>query len=444
MERFDELVSNIEEFENQSYSTEFNMDSYLLSDSDAVKKLIAVKNPKLTKEQIDTIVDDEDVLIKKVDESADEFPPETENGSDGDDSQNLSDLSKEQREIRKIDRESRRKALRERNEKRKRDSEERKRERIEEIKESKKIYKDKLKEFYEEIKRIKISIKKAVFALFKSAKELSKELILAITKTTSSIPGIVLVIGAPPWNIGLAITATVMIVELYLKIIKDIKNVAPFLEPIKYLPAITDKKNLSILSTIINIPVKIILGLWKPIKALDSVIKTILSAVKSSMKKKKNKIFRQATKKLRKLGHLRRLGMPLKVGDVTIRGVIGDPYVTDEGVVFSYDEDDVDEIVDIMSMFKINGSPNSIFTRVVDYRISLDSNLDNVQEELDGAGIDIPKTNEIERDEFEDYIYDVKLPDGTVIKNISDDGIDYLKSKYTLQYANFVPNLGEF
>jgi hypothetical protein len=438
MARFDTLTSNISKFEDQSYSTEFDITPYLLSDDDAVKKLIAVKNPKLTKEQIDLIVDDEDVLIKKVEESVDEFPNESDDELD--DVVMDSDLSKEQREIRKIERESRKRARQEKSEKRKREFEERKKEKVEEIRESKRIYKDKLKEFYEEIKRIKTSIKKAVFTLFKSSKELAKELILAIIKTSSSIPGITLIITSPPWNIALAISATVIIVQLYLKIIKDIKNVAPILEPIKYLPAITDKKNLSILSTIINLPMKIILGLWKPIRALDGVIKSLISAVKSSMKRNRNKIFRKATKKLRKLGHLRRIGPSLKIGDTVIRGIIGDPYVTDIGVVFSYDEDDVEEVSDLMSTFKINGSPNNIFTRVVDYRISFDQNLDSVQGELDEVVIDIPRTSDIEKDEFEDYIYDVKLPDGTVIKNISDDGIDYLKSKYTLQYANFVPD----
>ncbi len=156
MARFDTLTSNISKFEDQSYSTEFDITPYLLSDDDAVKKLIAVKNPKLTKEQIDLIVDDEDVLIKKVEESVDEFPNESDDELD--DVVMDSDLSKEQREIRKIERESRKRARQEKSEKRKREFEERKKEKVEEIRESKRIYKDKLKEFYEEIKRIKTSI----------------------------------------------------------------------------------------------------------------------------------------------------------------------------------------------------------------------------------------------------------------------------------------------
>ncbi len=438
MARFDILTSNIDKFQDSAFSTEFNMDSYLLSDDDAVKKLIATKNPKLTKEQINTIVDDEETLIKRVEESSEEFP--NEDDTELDDVVAENNLSPEQKEIRRIDREARKKARREKIERRKREAEEKKREKIEEIKESKRIYKDKLKEFYEEIKRIKTSIKNAVFNLFKSAKEIAKDLVLAIIKTSTSIPGITMMIVAPPWNIPHAITATAMIVQLYLRLIKDIKNVAPLLGPIKYLAAITDKKNLSILSTIINIPMKIILGLWAPIGALDKIIRTLLGAVKNSMNNNREKIFRKATKKLRKLGGLRRFGIALKVGDQTLRGVIGDPYSTESGVVFSYDEDDVDEVADLLKTFKINGPPNRTSTRVVAYQTVFDGSLDSIEGELDGLEFEIPKTEDIEKDDFESYIYDAKLPDGSIIKNISDDGIDYLKEKYTIQYSNFIPD----
>lgn len=437
MSRFDNLKDNIETFEGQAFATEFDITPYLLSDDDAVKKLISVKNPKLTKDQIDLIVDDEETLIKRVEDSVEEYPTDVDN-VDSEITQSIEELSPEQREIRKIERESRRKNQKEAIERKKVEAEERKKEKIEEIKESKRIYRDKLKEFYEEVKRIKTNIKNAVFNLFKSAKELSKELVLAIIKTSSSIPGISIMITAPPWNIAHAITATTMIVDSYLKLIKDVKNVAPTLGPLNYLPAITDKKNLSILSTIINIPMKIVIGLWKPIIALNQVIKSLLGFIKSSLKKNRDKIFRKATKKLKKLGHLKRRGPALKVADTTIRGVIGDPYVTEFGLVFSYDEDDVEEVVDLLTTFKINGAPNNVSTRVVDYQISFDGSLDNIESELDRLEFDISK--DIKDDDFEDYIYDVKLPDGTIIKNISDEGIEYLKSKYTIQYSNFIPD----
>ena len=434
MSKFDILNENITKFEDQAFSTEIDISSYLLSDSDAVKKLIATKNPKLTKDQIDTIVDDESDLIKRVEESATEFPDEEEEVEDVNDD----NLSQEQKEIRRIEREARKKSRRERRERRKLEAEDKKKEKLEEIKESKRIYKDRLKEFYEEIRRIKISIKHAVFALFKAAKELAKDLILAIIKTSSSIAGITMMIAAPPWNIAHAITATVIIAQLYLKLIKDIKNVAPILDPIKKLEAITDKKNLSILSTILNIPMKIVLGLWKPISALANVVKILLGAVKKFMSNNREKIFRKATKKLKKLGHLRRRGPALRVADTTIRGVIGDPYFDEIGVVFSYDEDDVDEVVDLMKTFKINGAPNNVSTRVVDYQQSFDGSLDAIEGELDEMDFDIPDVSDSD-DDFEKYIYDVKLPDGTVIQNVSDDGIDYLKKKYTLRYDNFIP-----
>ena len=78
MTRYDTLISNIELFENQAFSTEFDITPYLLSDDDAVKKLISTKNPKLTKDQIDIIVDDEETLIKKIEETSEQIPSDSD------------------------------------------------------------------------------------------------------------------------------------------------------------------------------------------------------------------------------------------------------------------------------------------------------------------------------------------------------------------------------
>lgn len=53
MSQYSSLLSNIEKLENQVYSSGFDISKFFLSDQDSVKKLIKLKNPQMSKDDID-------------------------------------------------------------------------------------------------------------------------------------------------------------------------------------------------------------------------------------------------------------------------------------------------------------------------------------------------------------------------------------------------------
>ena len=70
---WDKYLSNLDEVETSAYSTGLDIASFFLSDEEILKKLLRDKIPGITEEQIDLIVDDEEILSKKIDEEEDEI-----------------------------------------------------------------------------------------------------------------------------------------------------------------------------------------------------------------------------------------------------------------------------------------------------------------------------------------------------------------------------------
>jgi hypothetical protein len=56
--------------------------------------------------------------------------------------------------------------------------------------------------------------------------------------------------------------------------------------------------------------------------------------------------------------------------------------------------------------------------------------LDKLELEINSLPINVPT----DLNEYQRFLYNIILPDGTVIPNISEDGLNYYKSKYDLTY----------
>jgi hypothetical protein len=49
---------------------------------------------------------------------------------------------------------------------------------------------------------------------------------------------------------------------------------------------------------------------------------------------------------------------------------------------------------------------------------------------------DIPEINTDDIEIEDRFIYDIELPDGTIVKNITEEGIDFYRENYILRYMN--------
>ena len=105
--------------------------------------------------------------------------------------------------------------------------------------------------------------------------------------------------------------------------------------------------------------------------------------------------------------------------------------------VYSFDEEDVDEIVSILDQFVITSGRKwggtsyvSAYRRKTD---DLEKQLKTLEEELNDANNEFLK--DIDTGEFDQFVYDITLSDGTVIPGISEDALDYYKDKFDLIFS---------
>lgn len=359
MTKYDELLKNIEELQDLGYKSEFDISDFLLSKDDIVKKILSTKNPYLTKDQINMIVDSEDKLMSEMNSEIEE------------DLVNVEGKTKEGIEKAKTKKK-------------------------EEIKAFKEHYKVKLKELYTEASKIIIEVKDAIFNLLKQMIVLAKKAITSLIQTSSSIAAIAMVVVAPPWNIPLAITTAVSVIDIILSFMNEVKMILPFLSPLNKLNLVLNADSLSIVCAILNPAILFIKGLWEKFSSLDSLIKSLIDKILSIISgSNKQKIFKKATARLRKLGYFKN----------------------------NVDNDDKDEVADLLEIYNVDLSKKE----VVSYKKEIDSNqIENLSNFKSPVDYTIKKTIE------EIYAYDVLLPNGTFLYGLSEKDLEDLKQSYNI------------
>jgi molecular chaperone GrpE (heat shock protein) len=434
---------------------------------------LAEKIPELSEEDIDMMA--ESAYSNDDDEGIDDEPLEDETKEERkarkekekEEKKANKEAAKEEKKANKEAEKEEKKANKEaEKEERERKKEERKAELEEEKKkrkeELKKIFKEKLEQIKLEVVELKDKIRAAAFQFFNKFKEVSKAFILSLVKVATSLPGAITMIVAPPWNVPFAITTLLILVIDYLDILAKIQTIVPFFQPLRKIPTLVDKSKINTIGASLDVVVLGLSALYGPVLGLKKFIDKIIDFIKSLFgPKRQQKIFKQATKKLVKLGHIKSIiNRPVMVveneeGKLRLRkkGIDRGPDFplepiqsikkTKNGVeiengkeekvrVFSYNEDDNEEIISLLNQFKIGGGSKwGGTTHVIGYRQD-NSTLKSVIDDLEGELEDNKLPKDIDTSEFEQFVYDITLSDGTVIPNISEDGLEYYKNKFDL------------
>ena len=420
--------------------------SFWPTPKEAAKKMLMSRNKELTKEQVDLIFDSEKELEAK-DEERDRQREQKEEAR-ALTREERQGLSQQEKELKRRQRQERR--------------EKRKLERRKKIKQYKQIYKDKIKAWKKEAKDDLKQIKNSLLRIWQGFMDIIKRLFKTIIKTATGIAGIIQIIILPPWNIPNAIKQVMDLISSYLNILKAIHDLNPYFVVFDILPLYIEKFKLKIISTIFK---PIIQGLRKffiPIKKFNELIVKLLKWIGKFLGDNKQKIFRRATRKLKKLGHLYRRWLIDPRNGKLLPGIIrGDFYAVGsvEGVEYPcyvFEEEDIDDVQGLLDTFVVGFEGDKTRNRVVDYRrkfsedavdLAKDSGF-NLGNELDFSSFDfegiatefenLPRIEtEFEVSEVEDgFIYDIELPDGTIIQNVTEEGVEFYKQNYILKYVD--------
>ncbi len=205
MATFQELTSNIETLENETYSKFFDVEKFMISNEEAAKKLLKSIHPELTEENLNDVIDSAESAEakieeeeKKAEEAEEKIQEEREKYEDAQDDDEPEQTREQKRQQRQEERAKRK-------EKRKVKREERKKKRKEMSKQMKDIYKQKKEQLTKQVKEIKKRIKETVHKLFVQWIDLIQKLAAGIVNSVNSLVAAITICVAPPFNVPSAI-----------------------------------------------------------------------------------------------------------------------------------------------------------------------------------------------------------------------------------------------
>lgn len=387
----DKLLTNIEDQEKKLAAPGFDMNQYLLPDSEIVKNLIAMRNPNMSKGDINLMVDglggsgDESESIAEMDKLSEEgdTPFKKKQINDTvDDSKN--NLDKTGIPIPKTD------------------------------------------FLYEEAKDLKRMMIEKSFEFVRKIQELIQDIAFAAIALIQAIPGsiqliITPVFPVPAFNIPGMITMLMNII-LTLNSLKskcaDVKGIYVYFSKIKI---VCSEKDANTVAGILN-------GMNKTLDTticgftskIDAFTGSASSAMKSSLDPaEEGKKIRTITKQLRKMDYLPNNNFT----DV--------------------DEDDVDGVNNILTEWEVIDRTHK--TRAVKRKKESKDALDNALssiEKLDNLNNELKELTTIKEPEGgattpidELIVYDVEFPDGKIVKGLTKDEVDGYAATYNVIYS---------
>lgn len=496
---FNKFIESLDELQELAISNLalVSIASLIIPEKEVLKKILADKIPGLSEEDIDLMADaafdgeDDEDSESEVD-SENEIEETKEEKKDRKEAEK--EAKKQEKEAKKQEKEAEKEANKQekqaekeanketdeekvaRKEKQKEEREKKKQERKDKLKEEldqrkeelKKMYKEKLENLKKEVKELYNTIKAAIFKFVDAFLEVSKNFILALIKMVTSLPGAVLAAVAPPFNVSLAIVTLLMIITDYLDILSKINAVIPFMQPLRLLPNFIKEGDLKVLGITMNVITRALIQFYAPIVGFNKIIQKIIDFIKSLFGNRKEKIFKNATRKLIKLGHIqsvtKRPVMIVEDEEAKLKlrnkgdargpqeltpeppkfnkktGELIENNKTTSVNVFSFDEEDIDEVVTLLNEFKITNTRKYLGkSHVSDYRVNPNfmlKELSELEEKINE--FELP---DVDTSEFDRFVYDVVLPDGTIIPNVSEEGLEYYKKKFELEIRDIKNNL---
>jgi hypothetical protein len=302
-----------------------------------------------------------------------------------------------------------------------------------------------------EARKLKSTIRSAIYVFINKIKDIAQLISTTFIKTAITIPALILESLALPFNIPLALNNVLLVIDSILNLVSQFKSILPLLEPMKDINLVVDNEDLGIVTNKLNILIKTLGSLSEPICIIIKFILIILGALKVFFKKGASKIFKRATKRLIKLGHIQKSrgnkdrGEPFtQVDDEIIKLSDGS-----NPNIHAYDEDDISEIVSLLDQFEITKTKkwggewhvsgykkqeNDSELGTIDLN-NIDLVIDELEKKIEESN-GITSSKEIDMSEFSQFIYDITLEDGTVIPSITEEGLEYFRRKYILIIEN--------
>ena len=263
---------------------------------------------------------------------------------------------------------------------------------------AKKIYPlPKKNPFYTEVKDMKSELRIAFMQFLKESKSLSEEFINNSILSVSQLSAITIMVSAPPFNIPAAVSLSILMIQEVDKMVDRIIDIINYIEPLKKLEIVVSPSKMDMVTTPLNAAILIISGLISTL----SVITLPLKALKSLIQKLTDpKNTGSSTEQLKK-----------QITDKSdeIKKLISN------GQDHSGQDEDLNNLTKSLNDIQ-SGKLNSMLVN------------NKLPDDTTNA---INKSQNV-KPTVQNYIYDVQLPDGTILTNLTDNDLKKLSQSYNI------------
>lgn len=316
-------------------------------------------------------------------------------------------------------------------------------------------------QYYQEALRYKEEVKKSVALFMLSKKELINQLASSLTLLSSSIPGIGIMVSAPPWNIPAALSLASLVLDSLNDLISKSVKVIENLSPLKNLFLLLSNEKLMSILRILNPVVSVLMAILDPIEKIKKFILKLIEKIKSlfnsnKCRKQIRRIKKQITKKeseleiknnelVKKKKELDALKKQLSMMISRSSFTLNPPSVNStirvsinylqntislSATSLSSLEDDVEEISDDLNDLK---EQLAEIEKRCGKRVSIEQDMQELNSMVDQVNTESDKW--IDSLNFE-TVYDVLLPDGSTLIGLTEEQLNSLKQEYTIIFNN--------
>lgn len=380
----DALETNIDKFKGEIYKSNFDISKHFLPDKEIVKNLIASKG-NFTKDDTHMMVDGKMKISKPEDirgsvDNAKKIKDEQAAKAKGDASSKLKDAKGKQNEAM--------------------DSAE---EQVSGV--AAKVYPlPDNSPLHKEVKEQKEKVRESCAMLMKERDAVSKELINVTLLLANSVPAILgLSVTIPIPNIPSAIALACSIISLVSKLIDKIQDIFQHLEPLKKLKIMIAPEKYKKVTAPLVAALAALTALLKPILALKKAVQALLGQISKLVSPDSIK---SQVKSLRK--QIKNKGKEIKEAK-------------DDGE----DQDTIDNLE------KEKRDMQDQLDKLLSGDVAKSADIDKIKNDIDKN-----LAEAIEADTNVQYVYDVKLPDGTILADQTDEDLAALTDTYNIIYQN--------
>lgn len=285
-----------------------------------------------------------------------------------------------------------------------------------------------------EVKKMKMEARQSAMLLVKSQKDLMQEIAKLAIKIANAISGAAILTAPLSFNVPGAITLVMGVIDSISALIKKMTDVIMHTEGLKHLVYLLPKSSFDSITAPINTSLTILLSLFGAVNSLKSKVDSLSESLDSTIKSfDKQAAIKQMTDQLAtKLKELAELLLLKRIKDSM---VLHNPFFLT-----------IPKALEILSnkftKQKLNDEIKKKYKEIEDLRKRINDLLFPPKFSPSTNG-DFPEDNEFldslnpkmrlvetASDELVNYVYDVLLPDGTLMPNVDEDVIEDIKHKY--------------